>query len=237
MLLNLWFVWSKLKNNVVSMSSDNMINRKSSEKTSHCSYLLCLSLSFRLWRKERARTTTWTTVNWSPCWCSGRRSWRGRRRSLSVRNVCCRSGRWSWRGWSRRSEIWRTTLTRCWCASWSRSPLSCKCDPSWSDEGFAAQSASVHSNLHNSSLVFSLLCCPFWYKYLGTERCRGDVFLTAMLYCAETWPRRTVLARAVLNVAGSQVVFRFTQPGGFKFTEEWAQWVQNPDSSILGSWL
>lgn len=140
---------------------------------------LCLSLSFRLWRKERARTTTWTTANWSACWCSGRRSWRGRRRSLSGRNVCWRSGRWSWRGWSRRSEIWRTTLTRCWCASWSRSPLSCKCGPSWSDEGFAAQSASVHSNLHNSSLVFSLLCCPFWYKCLGTERCRGDVFLTA----------------------------------------------------------
>lgn len=47
-----------------------------------------------------------------------------------------------------------------------------------------------------SSLVCSLLCCPFWYKYLGTERRRGREGL-------------------VLNVAGSQVVFRVTQPGGF----------------------
>ena len=53
--------------------------------------------------------------------------------------------------------------------------------------GFAVQSASIHSNLHNSSLVFSLLCCPFWYKYLGTERCRGDVFFFSRRH-AETRP-------------------------------------------------
>lgn len=64
-----------------------------------------------------------------------------------------------------------------------------------------------------SSLVFSLLCCPFWYKYLGTERCRGRVFLACFTGLVEG---------LVLNVAGSQVVFRFTQTGGF---------------SCLGSWL
>lgn len=61
-------------------------------------------------------------------------------------------------------------------------------------KGFAVQSASVHSNLHNSSLVFSLLCCPFWYKYLGTERCWGDVFQTACF---------TVLKRVLVEGFGS----------------------------------
>lgn len=133
-----------------------------------------------LGQREPARTTTWTRVNWSTCWCSGRQSWRGRGRSLSSRNVCWRSGRWSWRSWSRRSEIWRTTLTRCWCASWSRSPLSCKCGPSWSDKGFL-HPFPFTLNSTTSSLVFSLLCCPFWYKYRGTERCWGDAFWTALV--------------------------------------------------------
>lgn len=86
------------------------------------------------WQKEPGHTTTWPTANWSTCWCNARRSWRGRRRSMNVRNFCWPSGRRSWRNWSRRSKIWRTTLTHCWCASWSRSPPSCKCAPNSSDE-------------------------------------------------------------------------------------------------------
>lgn len=46
-------------------------------------------------------------------------------------------------------------MTRCWCASWSRSPPSCKCDPSSSEAGSAARTASRHSNLHDK--LFSLL--------------------------------------------------------------------------------
>lgn len=193
---------------------------------------MCFSSPFLLLspqQKAPAHTTTWTTASWSPCWCSGRRSLRGRRRSLSSRNVSWQSGRGSWRSWSRRSEIWRTTLTHCWCASWSRNPPSCKCDPSLSEHWGGLQ-LSLHLSIRTSttsSLVFSLLCCLFWYKYLYTGRHRGHDFQTACCTC--------LVEGSVLNVAGSQVVFRFTQSGGFKFTVERAQWDQNPDSYVLGS--
>lgn len=89
-------------------------------------------------------------------------------------------------------------MTRCWCASWSRSPPSCKCGPSSSEAGSAARAASPHSNLHDK--LFSLL----------TARLS---FLIQTSGHVETW--RRVSRSVVLNVAGSQVVFRFTQPGGF----------------------
>lgn len=54
-----------------------------------------------------------------------------------------------------------------------------------------------------SSLVFSLLCCPFDTNTWAGEGA-GGVFSR----------------RVVLNVAGSQVVFRFTQPGGFGPVQE-----------------
>lgn len=115
-------------------------------------------------------------MTWWLCWFSGRRSLRSRRRSFSGRNVCWRSGSLSWRSWSRRSKIWRTTLTRCWCASWSRSPPSCKCDPSSSEAGSAAQTASLLSNLHDK--LFSLLTArlSFLIQTSGHVETSGRVF-------------------------------------------------------------
>lgn len=173
----------------------------------HCGSL-CVSYT-SLWPRERALTTTWITVNWWLFSCSGRWSSSGRRPSLSNTKLCWPNERQSWRGWSRRSKISRTTLTLCSCASWSRSPLSFKCAPSSSDEG-----CIVHYKTSTTApLVFSLLCCPFDTNIRHRETDR-------MLSCSETRPRRAVWrsVQTVLNVAGPQVVFRFTPTVGFELT-------------------
>lgn len=205
---------------------------------------VCLSV-FSLWRKERARTTTWPTASWWPCWCSARPSWRGRGPSSSVRNCCWPSGRWSWRSWSLRSETWRTTSTLCWCESWSRSQRCYKCAPSSNENKTKKNSTDdwpcsshVHSKTSTTALCLVTAMLSFLIQTFRHPEVSRWCFLAGML-APQPSPRSvfsaaaTGLSPVVLNVARPQVVVRLPEPGGGFQTQALPVW--HPDLNPLSS--
>lgn len=86
-----------------------------------------------LWWRPALNIRTWPTWSWLLCCFS--RKWRSRSnmQKRRCRWWCWRNETPNWRRWRFRSEIWRTTLTSCWCASWSKHPRCCRYAPDQND--------------------------------------------------------------------------------------------------------